>query len=231
MLSLRSLIPCAALFGVLAFSTNAHAQQPYPPVQQPYPPVQQPYPPAPPPSPGVRDGVDVHVDVRAPASPAPLSQTTQPTYVPQSAAMLGPRVIKDYSEGDAIPPGYHPDTRMRTGLITAGAVTFGTLYFLSSLSAAVLADVHSHESNPIGSLWVPGVGPFIQMARTDDATANYFLFLLGAAQTAGIAMVVVGLTVPRTVLVRNDLAQNKPTLRPMPILTRDMAGAGVVGTF
>ncbi|MCL2724344.1 MAG: hypothetical protein FWD69_07900 [Polyangiaceae bacterium] len=207
-----------ALFGVLAFSTNAHAQA-------------SPEPPAPPPSPGVRDGVDVHVDVHAPSSPAPLSQTTQPSYVPQSVAMSGPRVINGYHEGDTIPPGYHPATRMRTGLITAGAVTFGVLYSLSSLAAAISADANTHESNPLGAMWIPCVGPFIQMARTDSDTGKYFLFLNGAAQTAGLAMLVIGLTVPRTVLVRNDLAQNKPTLRPVPILTRDMGGAGIVGTF
>lgn len=35
---------------------------------------------------------------------APLSQQTQQVYVPQSVALSGPRMIKDWQEGEPIPP-------------------------------------------------------------------------------------------------------------------------------
>lgn len=171
--------------------------------------------------------------VQSPGYTAPLAQTTQPSYVPQSIALSGPREIRDYSEGEPVPPGYRPVERTRTGLIVGGAVTFGCLYFISALVAAGNADANSGSSNPAAALWVPGIGPFIQMTKTDSSTANVFLAIDGVAQSAGLAMFIVGLTVPRTVLVRNDLLGKSPKLQlqAVPLVARDMSGAGVVGTF
>jgi hypothetical protein len=163
---------------------------------------------------------------------APLYQQTQGTYVPQSVAMSGPRELRDWKEGDAVPDGYHAVERTRKGLVVGGAVTFGTLYFFSALAAAVSADANPGQSNPLWPMWIPGIGPFIQMTQGSSATGNMFLALDGVAQTAGLAMLFVGLTSPKTVLVRNDLsADAKPTVRAMPIVGRNMTGVGVVGTF
>src|SRR5688572_20967179 len=60
----------------------------------------------------------------------PLYQQTQPTYVPQSVAMSGPREINNWNEGDPIPPGYRPVERTRKGLIIGGAITFGSLWMI-----------------------------------------------------------------------------------------------------
>lgn len=160
---------------------------------------------------------------------APLSQTTQPTYVPQSVALSGPREIKDYQEGDPIPPGYRPVERVRKGLIIGGAVTFGSIYLINALVAAAASD--AGDGNELAALWVPAIGPFIQMANTSSAVGNVFLALDGIAQSAGLAMLIVGIASPKTILVRNDLGEIKPTIRPMPLVGQGMSGAGIVGTF
>jgi hypothetical protein len=160
---------------------------------------------------------------------APLSQSTQPTYVPQSVALSGPRMIKDWEEGDPIPPGYHVATRTRTGLIVGGAVLFGVLYFLSLVVAAGNGDAASRgQSNPAAALYFPVAGPFIQMANSDSSTAKLFLAIDGLGQAAGAAMFIGGLSSPKTVLLRNDLA--RPVLTPMRI-GRDGFGLGLSGSF
>ena len=165
--------------------------------------------------------------VQGPQYTAPIYQTTQPSYVPQSVALSGPREIKDWNEGDPIPPGYRPVERTRTGLVVGGAVTFGVLYLFSLLAASIGEDVKGSGKNELAPLYIPAIGPFVQMANTDSSTGKFFLAIDGIGQTAGAAMLIVGLVSPRTVLVRNDLAE----IRLAPVLTRDARGAGLVGTF
>jgi hypothetical protein len=166
---------------------------------------------------------------QGPQYTAPLYQQTQPSYVPQSVALSGPREIKDWNEGDPIPPGYRPVERTRKGLIVGGAVTFGTLYLLTVLVTAMIQDVENATGSKdnVSALYVPALGPFIQMASTSSSSGNVVLAIDGAGQTAGAIMLIVGLTSPKTVLVRNDLAE----IRFAPVITRGSAGAGLVGTF
>jgi len=162
---------------------------------------------------------------------APMQQQTQQVYVPQSVAMSGPRVIKDYEEGDPIPPGYHAETQTRKGLVIGGAVTFGVMYLITVLVAAAMDDV----SNSYGSsgssgtlLYVPVAGPFLQMTKTETSSGNVALVIDGVAQAAGATMLIVGLTSPKTVLVRNDLAEVR--VSPMKI-GESGTGFGLVGRF
>jgi hypothetical protein len=223
---LRSLaLSCVAAGFVLASSSNAHAQQaPYPPgVQQQQ---QQPqYYPAPPQTYGAAQpqGQQMY--------PAPLTQQYQPSYIPQSVALSGPEELTDWNEGEPIPPGYHPVDRTRKGLIIGGSITFASLYGISLFAAAIGHDVSDDGSNPVSALYVPVVGPFIQMAKTDSATANLFLAVDGLAQTAGLAMFFYGMTVPKTILVRNDLAEAKPHVTLAPMIAKGTTGLGVIGTF
>jgi hypothetical protein len=175
---------------------------------------------------------------------APLQQQTQLVYVPQSVALSGPRVIKDYKEGDAIPPGYHPEVRARTGMIVGGAVTFGVLYLFSVLAAAISADTAKTEcsfnsygstqtscdsSNPAAALYIPVAGPFIQMTHAANSSSeNVMLAIDGIAQAAGAAMFVYGITSPKTVLVRNDLGELR--LTPMR-MGKNGTGVGLTATF
>ncbi|MBS2013356.1 MAG: hypothetical protein JST00_10740 [Deltaproteobacteria bacterium] len=176
---------------------------------------------------------------------APMQQQTQQIYVPQSVAMSGPRIIRDYEEGDPIPPGYHADTQMRKGLVIGGAITFGVMYLFSVIAGAAIDDSNKTRSVYNGTtystvpgksedsgtfLYIPVAGPFLQMTRTDTATGNVFLAIDGVAQAAGATMLLVGLTSPKTVLIRNDLAEVKVT--PMRMgMDGSGSGLGLVGTF
>jgi hypothetical protein len=172
---------------------------------------------------------------------APLQQQTQQVYVPQSVALSGPRIIRDYQDGETVPPGYHAETRVRSGLVVGGAVTFGCLYMLSVLTAAIVSDAHRStvaysssgsstrtSSDNADFLYVPVAGPFLQMTKTISSTGNVMLAIDGIAQAAGATMLIVGLTSPKTVLVRNDLGEVR--LTPMKVGERG-SGLGLVGTF
>jgi hypothetical protein len=147
-------------------------------------------------------------------------------------ALSGPKEISDWQPGDPIPPGYHTQTRVRKGLIIGGAIPFGVLYLLSAFSAAVAQDASqgSTNSNPAGALYIPAVGPFIQMGNTSSSIGNFFLAVDGAGQTAGLIMLVYGLTVPSTILVRNDLGAGRPLIVPMR-MGRDGTGVGLRVAF
>ncbi len=204
---------------------QVQVQQPYQPQQPVY--VQQ----APPPPQDAVAGNGQYV--------APMQQQTQQTYVPQSVALSGPRVLKDWREGDPIPPGYHPATRARTGLIAGGATMFGAPYLISVLVAA--ANANSGSAN---ALYIPVLGPFIQMGNLGGkdpygysycdasctAVSDVFLVLDGVLQGAGLALFIYGVAVPKTVLVRNDLGKVKIT-PPMPFVGRNSAGLALSGTF
>ncbi len=208
----------AVSFSALASTTHVRAQNVV---------VTAPPPPPPP-------GVQVYPPAYSPVAPvytAPLYQQTQPSYVPQSVAISGPPIIKDWSEGDPVPPGYHPTTRMRKGLVVGGAVLFGVTYLLTALTAAVSADT-SQGSNPLAALWVPGAGPFIQLFESgNSATGSLVLVLDGLCQAGGISMFAIGLAAPKTTLVRNDLGSNTPHLTFAPIVGPGRSGMGLVGTF
>jgi hypothetical protein len=139
-----------------------------------------------------------------PVYQAPLAQTTQGTYVPQSVALSGPEEITDNTEGRAAPAGYTAVQRSRKGLLIGGGVTLGVSYGISALTASIGEDIDS-DDNEVAALWIPVAGPFIQIANTDSATAKVFLVGLGAAQVAGAVMLYYGLTTKKTVFVRNDL--------------------------
>jgi hypothetical protein len=165
------------------------------------------------------------------AQPAP-----QGYYVPPSVAASGPRKITDWEEGEPIPPGYHPVSRIRKGLVIGGAVLFGSMYLISVMTAAIAQDTckaTSACSNPLTPLFIPVAGPFVQLGNTGgSATAAVFLVLDGLAQAGGVAMFIAGLAAPKTVLVRNDLAKTKVHVMPVPMaLGNNAPGFGFVGAF
>jgi hypothetical protein len=221
---------------VLAATSDANAQtvivqqQPVQPVQ--VQPVQPAYPP------GYGPGY-------APAAPqytAPLYQEVQPSYVPQSVAMSGPRIIKDWNEGEPIPPGYHETTRIRKGLVIGGASIFGGMYLLTIIGASI-ADgtctaVGANSSCNANALFAPVVGPFIQMTQCQGSCGlgDFWLGFDGVVQAAGVAMFIAGLAAPSTVLVRNDLGYEAPkppklALTPIPLVSPTMQGMGLLGRF
>jgi len=143
-----------------------------------------------------------------------------------------------YEEGDAIPEGYRLRDRPRRGLIIAGSIVTG-IPWLFSVTAAVASDYE----NKSGFLVIPALGPWLMLATggasdepcsstLDSCSRNRsglrsILVLDGLVQTAGAAMFVAGLAIPRKRLVRTDVSVG---LVPTP-LGHDGYGLGAVGTF
>ncbi|MDB4942850.1 MAG: hypothetical protein JWP97_2384 [Labilithrix sp.] len=171
-----------------------------------------------------------HADPPLPPSEPPAAvaapQTEYVSRLPERGAAYGPRVIKDYEEGEPVPQGYHPEQRTRTGLVVGGAVTLGVMWMISALVGAAINDVEHSDGGDF--LYIPVLGPFLQMTRTDSSSGNMVLAIDGIAQGAGAAMLIGGIVAPRTVLVRNDLAEVRVT--PMKV-GRDGTGLGLTGTF
>jgi hypothetical protein len=163
-----------------------------------------------------------------PVYPAPLSQTTQSTFVPQSVAMSGPEEITDFDFSRPVPIGYTPIQRTRKHLIVGGAVTFGVVYGLSAFVAAIGEDSARGERNTVGALWIPVAGPFLQMGQTDSATGRLFFASVGAAQLAGALMLYYGVTSKERVLVRNDLVGS---LTVTPLAGNGASGLALAGRF
>jgi hypothetical protein len=165
-----------------------------------------------------------------PVYPAPLSQTTQSTFVPQSVAMSGPEEITDFDFSRPVPIGYTPIQRTRKHLIVGGAVTFGVVYGLSALVAAAGDDGTRNTGHPneAASLWIPVAGPFLEMGHTDLATGKLFFAGVGAAQLAGALMLYYGVTSKERVLVRNDLVGS---LTIAPLAGNGASGMALAGRF
>ena len=155
-----------------------------------------------------------------------------------------------YVEGKPIPPGYHIETRVRRGLVVSGPIIFGVPYLLSMSVAA------SSKYEPDRWLYAPVFGPFINLASrsdecnpntssstsgtitcTADSSTRFFLMLDGLMQTAGATMLILGLALPQTLLVRDDAPYTGKnpshvawTISPY-AMGRSGYGLGVTGIF
>lgn len=191
--------------------------------------------PPPPPPPGYQPVAPTGAQP-PPAMPAPPWQT--PGYGPPGAypALPGapPKTYRDmpaelpYEEGDPIPYGYRPETRIRKGLVIGGAVTLGSLYLISASIGSLAKDIDS-SSDAFTPLFFPVVGPFVTIQTADSqGSGTFFLLIDGVGQTAGLAMLIAGIASPRSVLLRNDLAE----VRVAPVVVGDgQLGVGLVGTM
>jgi hypothetical protein len=133
--------------------------------------------------------------------------------------------------------GYHPSQRVRGDLVLGGAATLVWSYSISLGAGAETGDK---------AFFMPVVGPFIEVGHygiphgdgsTLDvigqaiyASFDVILVLDGVAQAAGAVMLVLGLTVPKSVLVRNDLGAIK-SIRPVPMAANNMGGLGIAAQF
>ncbi|XXY51261.1 hypothetical protein WME91_08975 [Sorangium sp. So ce269] len=185
---------------IVSFSGQARADDDSP---RPPPPVQA----QPPPAPQAPPPADLHGDPGAPA--------------------VGPKVLP-WREGEPVPPGYHPDTRVRKGLVISGAIVFGTVYLFTAIGGA---DAVYRGSSGYAALFVPCAGPFLTLATTrQDSLERMGLVLDGLVQVTGVALLLPGLLVPRTVLVRDDVS--KAFVLPAPMsFGPSSAGLGLVGRF
>lgn len=158
----------------------------------------------PPPPPGAQGAAPW--PVQGPPGPPQqqvLMQAPPPGYVYAQPIMYGPQVVyapplQPY-EGGPVPPGMTVRTRARTGLISAGAAIFGVPW-ITSLIVATAA--RSGDSNGLGWLAVPAIGPIIAGAVNGASTTGWTVLMLDALlQSGGLAMFLYGITHPSQYLV------------------------------
>jgi hypothetical protein len=155
-----------------------------------------------------------------------------PIYAPQpsGAPVYAPEEISDFDDSAPVPYGYTKVSRARKGLIVAGAVTLGATYLATTFVAAVADDINKADGSNVDvtPLYVPVVGPYLEIGNTDSSVARFYLTVSGLGQTAGAIMLVYGLTSPRTVLVRND---QLIVTSIAPLIAPGASGLSVVGRF
>jgi len=147
-----------------------------------------------------------------PGYPPPVY--AQPIYPPPVYSTFQPPAAKPLRmDPDNPPPGYHTESRARSGFVVAGAVMFGISYVLS---ATVAISAQAGNDSGYQALFVPVVGPFIALGSThatvgtNDATVQVErvfgamgLVIDGLIQVSGASLLVVGLAVRRDVVVRD----------------------------
>jgi hypothetical protein len=122
----------------------------------------------------------------------------------------GPRRVY-WEPGDPVPRGYRAVPRIRTGLVVAGAVTFGVTYLTTALIGAAVSDIRTATGSFDRSsklLMIPLFGPFTLLGSTVSATGQLGLVLDGLVQAAGIGMFVTGLAWPKMTLVPAGYGEN-----------------------
>lgn len=160
-------------------------------------------------------------------SPAAAQEPPPVFAVSPRVVLSGPPRLVDWEPGEPIPAGYHPITRKRTGLVVGGAVTFGATYLFTALGGAIASDTGSDRA---ALLMIPVVGPFAMVGDGSGATGSFGLVLNGLTQAAGVTMFALGFALPKTVLVRDDLA--KVEVSPVPMsFGPQSGGVGLVGRF
>jgi hypothetical protein len=184
----------------------------------------------------------------APPGYAPPGYGTQPGY-PQGSQPPGYPYAYQYPngypgpatlpfvEGKPPPAGYHEESKVIKGLVIGGSVTFGTCYFLTLLAASVISednknswDSSKRDDSKALPLFIPALGPFIGLATLDPSSVGAgWLILDGVAQSAGLGMLIAGLTTHTKRYVRDDIM--KVEWKIAPVVTGSHTGLGAVGRF
>lgn len=131
----------------------------------------------------------------------------------------------------------HGESHTRTGLVVAGAVTFGISYGLAALVAATTPSRASPASGgsddinidvgPKKTLFIPFAGPFMQWNPRLDPAMNAVIASDGVAQVAGVAMFIVGLAWRTT-----ELTPDHASVQVSPVrMGRGGTGVALGGTF
>ena len=166
----------------------------------------------------------------APYQPAPGGppSAAPPGYAqPYSAPIYMPEEISDYDEDRPIPAGYTRVERKRKGLIIGGSVTLGATFLVTAFFGLIAGAVNEAEGSntDVAPMFVPVIGPFLEFGETRNSAARFGLTMLGLGQVAGATMLIIGLTNPRTILVRND------QLTLAPLVGDHASGLAIRGRF
>lgn len=115
---------------------------------------------------------------------APLVNGRRPR--PPSNALI------PYEEGTPVPPGMRVATRVRAGLIAAGASIVGTTYLVTTVAGSAIATAADRPD--AAWLFAPVVGPWVYAASGEGVSGlgAFWLAVDGLLQGAGLAMLLGG---------------------------------------
>jgi hypothetical protein len=182
----------------------------------------------------------------APGYPPPAGYPAPPPGYAYATPGYGPRLRAPDSvpyDGGPVPAGYHVEERPRRGLLIGGPIILGVPYVLGLAVAS-----GGNFPNSTGWLVVPGIGPWLTLAlrhkssttcsdsssfgdcvdTTLDGATRTFLVIDGFMQTAGAAMIIIGIASPREVIARDFVGRLHFTPSPM---GRAGYGGLVTGAF
>lgn len=138
------------------------------------------------------------------ASGAPAQASSPPSDAPVRIGTF--RGVERFEDPGHDVPGFHVVQRYRRGLLIGGGAMFAVAYLFSLVSVLLTRDATDG---------VPFAGAFMSAAKYFDSTSAVGGFggapllgitavVSGAAQLVGVAMVMIGLTVPNVWLERDD---------------------------
>ena len=163
-------------------------------------------------------------------SPSPVASADGTTPLHGSGAAPEPEssTLRVLEAGAPAPDGYEAKRQTRSDLIVAGASLAGSMYGTSVMVAAACAAFSCAARGSARPLFVPLVGPFVQMAWTEKPVGNVFLAIDGLAQLAGVGMIVGAVVFRREVLVP-IAGHARVTL--VPVVGAGRSGLSLVGVF
>ncbi len=159
------------------------------------------------------------------AAPAPQSGSA-------SVAAAAPAALASSSSAAPSPEQEeieHDEKSTGRPLVWIGATIFSLSYIAAVLRATTSYLSSTDITTPHGALWIPVVGPFIDMGHTSGAANIFLLALDGAAQIGGLTLFVYGQTTPSTTHAR-DVGKTV-TLQVAPIVAPGTGGAAAFVRF
>jgi hypothetical protein len=165
-------------------------------------------------------GVTSASGARADAVPA----TTVPVTTPAPSTAPSHPLSPEVEELEKTPP--------TTGrpMVWIGATIFTLSYIAAALAATTSYLSDTDITTPHGSLWIPFVGPFIDMGHTSGAGDIVLLALDGAAQIGGFTLFVYGQTTPKKA-TPDDEPEKAVTIRVAPVIGPGTGGASLFARF
>lgn len=178
------------------------------------------------------EGREGQVEIEVPDAPVyeiTAPQYYDPYYAPRPQRMRRYRV--PYHEGMAIPEGGYVVTKRRMGLAIPGAVLFGVPYI--STLAVWTSEPWIDRERVSATVLIPGIGPFIALAKIDPGDYDYpqglrvGLAFDGLFQIAGITMLSFGLIGKKYLIYYADVRDRTVAFQLSPIVSPYSTGASL----
>jgi hypothetical protein len=142
----------------------------------------------------------------APSEPAPAMTPSEPA---PAVAVPSPRVTPAALPAAPVQRSLDGEIKDAKSLVTAGLVTLGVMYTLTSLSGAIVIDGarEKHRTDPMTgatlapdrkrvnfgrAMLIPVAGPFLAISYAPKAMQRWGAAFAGATQLAGAVLAIVG---------------------------------------